>query len=235
MIKYIEHYPTINSTMDLAEKYIKEQKYDDHFLIVADQQTNGRGRKGNTWVSDINGLWFSLVINHISGHKSFTIFVGLCILNSLIELTENYDFKLKWPNDIYLYDKKVCGLICSQFSKYHKTSLCIGINTNNNKPTLDTADTIKNILNIKIENDIYLQKILGSILNNIHKFEESGISIFADILLKHDYLQGKKIKVLSGYDTYEGNYKGLNNEGELLIEINPDMIQNISSGTIINL
>ena len=176
-IKYIEHYETLDSTMALAEMYIHQQKYDDHFLIIANQQTNARGRKGNDWHSDIGGLWFNLVLNHVSEQKTFTLFIGLCILKSLIELCNNDDFRIKWPNDIYLYDKKICGLMCSQFSKFHKTNIGIGINTNNDTPPLEHSGSLIKLLSIRIDNEIYLQKIVDTILNYLPIFEKYGLSM----------------------------------------------------------
>ena len=233
MIKYIEYYHTIDSTIDLAEKYIKEQKYDDHFLIRADIQTNARGRKGNEWDSGLDGLWFNIGLNHISKQKSFTIFIGICILNSLIELTHCQEFKIKWPNDIYLYDKKICGIICSQFIQYHKINIGIGINTNNDKPPIKKADSIKNLLNLELKNDVYLHMILKTIFNTIGDFEKFGIDMFADLYKKYDYLVNQKIKVTSGKETLEGYYKGINSDGELLIKDCKNITQIINSGEII--
>ena len=232
MIKYTEHHHIIDSTMNLAERYIKEQKYDDHFLIIADEQTNARGRKENKWLSDIGCLWFNLVLSHISRQKSFTSFIGVCILKTLLELTDNHSFKIKWPNDIYLFDKKIGGLICTQFTKYKKTSIGIGINTNNEKPLLETADSIRNTLTKNINNYIYLHKIIHSVFDNLSIFEESGITIFSDIIKEHDYLHKKQIKVITGNNTYQGQYIGLNNDGELLLLDNQNIVNTIYSGSV---
>lgn len=219
--------------MLLADEYIKSHKYADHFIIIADVQTSARGRKGNDWSSEEGGLWCSLVLNHISLHQSFTLYIGLCILKSLIEITKKYSFKIKWPNDIYLMDDKVCGLICSQYQKYHKTSIGIGINTNNSKPLIENANSINNILNVYIDNQILLGVLIKNIFFDLHLFEAQGLSILLDYYQKYDFLLDKRIKVISGNDAHTGKYLGINNMGELVLRNDKDIEQRIGAGTVI--
>ena len=215
--------------MTLAEEYINSKKYSEPFLIVADEQTQGRGRKGNEWNSTLGGLWFNLVLDHISTQRSFTLFIGYCITKALNELNACNLFKLKWPNDIYLNSVKVCGIICSQYEQFHKTSIGIGIDTNNYSEYL----SIKQILNKNIENQLYLDVIINNILSQLNNFEEKGIDFFINYYKNHDFLNEKEITVISGNENFFGDYVGINPDGALLININGD-IKAIYSGTLIN-
>ncbi|MCL2064563.1 MAG: biotin--[acetyl-CoA-carboxylase] ligase [Candidatus Cloacimonetes bacterium] len=234
-IPHIESYKTIDSTKDLAEKYIISQKYEEHFLIIAENQTQGKGRKGNDWLSPQGGLWFSLVLNHISQKKAFTLFIGFCVLNALNELCTD-QFKIKWPNDIYLQDKKVCGIICSQHSQYNKTNIGIGINTNikNIPDTFPSySGSIMNLLDIEIDNKIYLSKILENIFQSLPYFEKQGINQFFDEYKKFDYLIDKKIKIISDSEQHEGVYKGIDKDGSLLLIDFEGNVKTIYSGSVI--
>ena len=238
-IKYIETYQTLESTKDLSEKYILEKKYNDHFLIIAESQSQGKGRKGNDWLSPVGGLWFNLVLKFVSEQKSFTLFAGYCVLKSLIELFEIYfkssiisDFKIKWPNDIYLFEKKICGLICSQYFQFGMTNIGIGINTNiRNMPELK-YDSILNLLNKEIDNKIYLTKIINKIFENLPIYEAKGLSLFNDYYKEHDFLKNKQIKIISGIHAYDGLYQGIDTDGALLLKEKDETIRTIYSGSV---
>ena len=234
-IKHIEVFECVESTMDIAERYVQESRYDDHFLILAETQSKGKGRKGNFWVSPKGGLWFSLGMNHISRQQAFTLFIGYCVLKSLSELTNTCAYKIKWPNDIYMENKKICGLYCSQYVQHHKTIVGIGINTNvSDTPfgVLLNADSISNLLGITIQNDIYLEAIVNRIFDNLDVFEDKGILLFSDCYHEHDFLKDKNIQVVTDKDTVSGLYQGINKDGALILKNQASDIQYIYAGSI---
>jgi len=227
-----ETHTTLTSTAELAEKYILENKYNEHFLIIAETQTHGRGRKGNAWHSSKGGLYFNLVINHLSTQKAFTLFIGYCILKTLNTLTKTDLFRIKWPNDIYLLDKKVCGLICSQFTQQNRTSIGIGINVGTPFMVSESYNNISNLLNIRIENQIYLDNIVSSIMENLETFEQTGLPLFYDYYHQHDFLKDKHITIDIGNQTHTGLYQGINPDGALLLKTNDDSIMTIYAGSV---
>ena len=231
-----EYFPILESTRDLAEEYIITKKYDSNFLIVAETQTKGKGRKDNEWISPKGGLWFSLVLKHLSAQKSFTLFLGYCILKTLKKLCDNSindtdTFKIKWPNDIYLYEKKVCGLICTQHHVYGMTNIGIGLNTNIAMMP-KYSDSIFNLLNISIDNDVYLSSILSCIFDELHIFEERGLSLFYDYYRCHDFLNNKLLNISSGNEFYKGFYSGIKDDGGLLLVEENGQQKAIYSGSI---
>ena len=214
--------------MALAEEYINAGKYPSHFVIIAEEQTQGRGRKATDWQSSPGGLWCNLVLDHISTQRSFTLYIGYCITKALNELAKTENFKSKWPNDIYLNNHKICGVICSQYEHQHKTSIGIGINTN----TFCTPyPSVREILDITIPNNIYLDKIINNIIENLSEFELYGLDYFLDYYKKHDFLQDKVISVISGKKTFHGKYSGINEDGALLLH-SQDEVKPIYSGSI---
>ena len=217
--------------MLLAERYIFDGKYKGNFLITAEIQSDGRGRKKNDWVSNKGGLWFNIVLDHVTKQDAFTLFIGLCIIESLINITQCISFKIKWPNDIYLFDYKVGGIICSQYKRFNKTSIGIGINTNNEKPNVTNANSIKTLTAITINNEVYQNHIVDCLFENLNKYEKNGFTEFIDKYLKYDYLTGKDLTITTGEQNLVGAYKGVNTQGELVLE-NKEGIHNIISGTI---
>jgi len=230
-----EQFALVTSTIDIAEKYIQGSKYPGHFLIVAEEQSESRGRNGSTWYSPRGGLWFSLVLHHLSMHKSFTLYIGCCVLRALIEVTKIPDFQIKWPNDIYLHNEKICGLICSRFIQHQKTHIGIGVNTNNELKSGFSPLMIKSIqklLNITIDNKIYLATILEQIFSSLDEYETQGSSLFRDYYFDKDYLKGKKIQITSGMEIWSGWYQGLNQEGNLVLEDENGKKRIICSGSV---
>jgi BirA family biotin operon repressor/biotin-[acetyl-CoA-carboxylase] ligase len=132
--------------------------------------------------------------------------------------------QIKWPNDIYLQNHKICGLICSQHAQYHKTSIGIGIKTN----ILNDIPSILSLLNLKINNETYLNTITAQILDNLPAFEQQGLSLFHDFYTTHDYLIGKHIKI----DNQQGLYAGINNDGAILLKTEDCQIKTIYSGSV---
>ncbi len=218
-IPIIKCFDSIDSTMSLSEKNL--QKYDKHSLIIACSQDNGRGRKGNNWVSPLGGLWFNLNLKHISQQKGFTLFLGYCIMKAINQLLQTQAFQIKWPNDIYLNNQKICGLICSQFPQHYTTLIGVGINTNITNPqSLNelNANSILLLTNKHIENEIYLSQIIDTILTELPLFEHKGLSHFLLYYQEHDYLHDKNICVTNPNSEICGVYQGINEDGALVLK-----------------
>jgi BirA family biotin operon repressor/biotin-[acetyl-CoA-carboxylase] ligase len=230
----IINHKSLNSTIETAELLIHANKYHEHFAVVADTQTSGRGRSGNDWSSPMGGLYTNIVLNHISKHHAITLYAGYCILLALAELTQSDSFRIKWPNDIYLFDKKVCGILCNKYDKFNKTSIGIGLNTNISDfySSLPNADTIVNLLDIHIDNSIYLEKIVYYIISGLLEFEEMGIDLFLSYYQKHDFLSEKYITIENHQKSLSGLYVGVANDGGIQIKLENDTIQTIYSGTV---
>ena len=127
----IVHKEEIDSTNSLAKR---ENKMPHGTVFMADFQTNGRGRRGNTWISKKNeGLWFSILLkpdNSSDNLSCITLVMGLAVNKAL---TNFIDIKtgIKWPNDIVLNNKKVCGILSEIAYKNNEIDyivLGVGIN-----------------------------------------------------------------------------------------------------------
>ena len=213
--------------MRVAEEYASQ--YTDHYLITADEQTNGRGRKGNDWKSPNGGLWLTLGMHHISTQKTFTLYIGYCVLKVLNEIFYPAEFQIKWPNDIYLKNHKVCGLICSQYPQYHKTLVGIGLNTNQDT---DEYQTIKSILKKEIPNKTYQDTILNQIFSHLTNYEKEGISLFRAYYEKYDFLKNKYLNIKIGERQLSGQYAGICDDGGLVLDTTEEKQETVYAGTV---
>lgn len=124
------HFPVIDSTNAYAKAHIDE--LESGTVILADQQTSGRGRLGRQWISPVGNLYCSLVYKDQTCDVSlFPLLCAISVSNALKRLLD-LDVSIKWPNDLVVGQKKLCGILCESvvfFSQIH--IICgIGINVN---------------------------------------------------------------------------------------------------------
>lgn len=143
MMRYPESFPVplirveeTNSTNNYLQALCDERKVEEFTTIVADFQTSGRGQRGNSWESEPGkNLLFSFVVfpEFLEARRQFLLsqIVSLAIKEEL----DNYvaDISIKWPNDIYWREKKICGMLIENdlMGRYISQSIAgIGININ---------------------------------------------------------------------------------------------------------
>jgi BirA family transcriptional regulator, biotin operon repressor / biotin---[acetyl-CoA-carboxylase] ligase len=225
------------STSKQAIKLIKDQMAQGNFLVVANEQTGGIGRGKNSWSSPPGGIWMTAALYGLSVSSNLTIFTGICIHKALCELFTKIEdeLKIKWPNDIYLNGKKLCGILSShnQASKYH----LLGIGLNSNIDTFPTeisniAISLSAYLKEPVNNESIMTKIFDNFAEDLPEFIEGNFDL--DYFKKHSFLKGKEIVLDTDFDQYSGLCKGINKNGAILIELKPGMIQPFYAGSVVS-
>ncbi|MCM8809792.1 MAG: biotin--[acetyl-CoA-carboxylase] ligase [Candidatus Omnitrophica bacterium] len=123
----VYYYEEITSTMDLAKNLVKEGR---EGIIVGEVQTEGRGRYGRKWLSPRGGLYLSFVLKK----SKITDFLSEIICLSLIETMKNFrieNCKIKFPNDIIINGRKICGILIEKDGDFY--IIGVGINIKKNK------------------------------------------------------------------------------------------------------
>ena len=133
------HISETNSTNNYLQSLCSKQKVEELTVVVADFQTSGRGQRGNSWESDSGkNLLFSIVIfpEFLEARRQFLIsqIISLAIKEELDTYTT--DISIKWPNDIYWKEKKICGILIENDLMGRNISQSIaGIGININQET----------------------------------------------------------------------------------------------------
>ncbi|HYF69223.1 MAG TPA: biotin--[acetyl-CoA-carboxylase] ligase [Ohtaekwangia sp.] len=136
--------PQCHSTNDLALRHCQENDWLEGTVIITDNQTAGRGQRGNSWLTEpAKNLTFSFMIrpSFLTVKEQFylTIFVSLGIYDYVTEKTDK-KVHIKWPNDILVDDRKICGvLIENQLSGNRLETTVIGIGLNINQQQFDAG------------------------------------------------------------------------------------------------
>ncbi len=164
----IEGYPVyfykeVTSTMDIAKNLIKENK---EGIVVAEIQTEGRGRYGRKWLSPEGGLYFSFVLKK----SKITDFLSEIISLSLVETMKNFGIencKIKFPNDIIINEKKICGILIEKIDEFYIAG--IGINVKKSKELEENKYICMEDI---LERKVVIKSVFEVFLRNFRKLKD---------------------------------------------------------------
>ena len=240
MGKQIIYFDSIDSTNSYAKKKIDRLK--EGTVILAEKQTAGRGRRGREWISpDGTGIWMSIALKPDipprEGIKMTQITVA-AVCKSIRELTK-LDALIKWPNDIVINGKKVCGILTEMAGELNEINyIVIGIGINVNMK--DFPDEIKKHAsslfiegNKKIDRKILLIDILKKFENLYDAYMENlNLNETLSIVRNYSAILGKNIRIIQGKSVKTARAVGINDDGLLLVETEDGGREPISSGEI---
>ncbi|MDH3325122.1 MAG: biotin--[acetyl-CoA-carboxylase] ligase [Gammaproteobacteria bacterium] len=202
---------------------------------LVEHQTEGRGRRGKSWVSPFGANIYLSIRKKIqvspkeSGCAS--LIVGLAVISAL-ESMGYYGMEIKWPNDIYFQGKKLAGVLIEAVSvKVNSVELVVGIGLNINM----SQDASKHIDQPWI--DLYQMSskkppsrnevavaLITNINSNLALFEVAGLAAFLNDWTQYDYLNGKTITVKQEQVEVYGKAMGINEQGELLVSSDNEIL-----------
>jgi len=218
-------FESIDSTNRMA-KQLAASGAPDGAVVVAEHQTCGRGRLGRSWDAPPGACVLCTVIFYPDIEPEFlfrlTMMASVAVVDALLA-TAGIRAGIKWPNDVYAGDKKICGILtevgCSQQSVQYAV-IGLGINVNwdlkNNGHLCDSATSLsavcgKNISRVKILQELLMQMDKG--YGIIH--DEASLHIQWMQRCMH---LGKTVRILSGRDSLEGKAEGITEKGYLMLQ-----------------
>lgn len=224
--------------IDSTNRYLKEKKeLDDYDLVIAKTQTDGRGRRGNEWLSDEGAALFSFALRVGSSlksedYKKLPLITGLAVLEGLKEITGNDLFKFKWTNDVYLNNKKISGVLIEKLEDFF--IIGIGINVNN-KEFGELNSKATSIIK-EFNQDYDIEEIIILVINKFKTFYNKLIDnkwnqILFD-LNSYNYLRGKKITISYSYKEDLDGYAGDIMEDGMLEVLTDKGIIKIDTGEV---
>jgi len=235
--KNIYHFKTIDSTNLFSKKLIKDG-VEEGTVVISDVQLSGRGRKNRTWSSPEGGLWFSVILYpnlHPKDGMLLTMTSSVSIAQGIKEKTGLKSI-IKWPNDLLIKDKKVCGILTEIDAEQDKIKYAIvgiGINVNNEleKDLKKTATTLKKEIGTIIKKEELFIAILKNFDENYNKLFSKGADFIRNLWLAHSNIIGKKIKVKNDGSVIIGKVKNVDNTGCIILETR-DGIITIDNGDV---
>jgi BirA family transcriptional regulator, biotin operon repressor / biotin---[acetyl-CoA-carboxylase] ligase len=220
-----------HSTSDLA-KNLDERGLTNHgMVILAEEQTRGRGQQGNVWQSNPHeNLTFTLVLKpqQFNIRHQF-LFNKVISIHLLVFFRSTFPehahaFHIKWPNDLYFYDRKIAGLLIEnalQGEHIHTSVVGIGLNVNQTSFDLPQASSLALGLQRILAREALLHDLLTYLDENlptIFYFSDAEVKtiehVYDTVLWKYQ----KEHTFKQGTETFKGIIQGVNPMGQLLIE-----------------
>ncbi|MGG4610507.1 bifunctional biotin--[acetyl-CoA-carboxylase] ligase/biotin operon repressor BirA [Providencia sp. Me31A] len=220
--------PVIDSTNQYMLERIPSLNSGD--TCLAEYQSAGRGRRGRQWISPFGcNLYLSMYWKLDQGPAAavgLSLVVGIVIAETLNKISQE-KVKVKWPNDLYMNDKKLAGILVELTGKTGDAAhiiIGIGINIGMNKNNIKSSNTITqewSSLRDEVEN-IERNELSANIIKALREslviFENEGLNPFLDRWFKLDNFLDRNVKLLIGNDIITGVERGINEQGALLLQ-----------------
>lgn len=227
-------YGSVKSTNDIAKE--KAENGAIHgTVIIADQQTKGRGRFGRSWQSPPGcGASISIILRpNFPPEKApgISLIVALALTETLNAYCPS-QVRIKWPNDVLISGKKVAGILNELSADKNKIEyLIIGVGININQTSDDFIGEIKDIatsVRMNCKNKINRAELVGGFLNQLEKeyleYSENFLINSLDRLHKYSSLIGQSLSASWGNKKVTGKAVDINSDGALVVDQNGELI-----------
>ena len=231
---------TLDSTNDYAKALARTESVHGT-LIVADTQTAGKGRRGRVWQSP-KGSTISMSLclepklptDRVSG---LTLVMALAVAEAVREVTK-LEPQIKWPNDIVVNGKKICGILTEMcfVENHYVVVIGTGINVNTDSFPEEIRE-IAGSLKTESDKETSREKLIAAVLKYFEGFYEQYEQTMDLSLLREHYEsmlanQGREVKVLDPQEPYTGVAKGITSSGNLVVVCEDETEREVYSGEV---
>ena len=220
---HVEVLPIIDSTNQYLLNNIEKLQTGDS--CVAEFQSKARGRRGRQWFAPFgSNLYFSMywrLDQGIAAAMGLSLVVGIVMADTLREIS-NQDIKVKWPNDLYLDDQKLAGILVELAGKTGDCAhVVIGVGVNLMMTNPDPNIVNQKWANLgKVDRNLLVAKVAKNLKTKLRDFEQHGLTPFLNDWQRLDNFVNRPVKLLIGDNVIRGVAKGINEQGALLLEQN---------------
>lgn len=222
-------YDSIGSTNAAAVKLIAENS-PPPFMVLAERQTAGRGRRGRKWVSPFGeNIYYSLALRIDGGMRQLeglSLLIGLAVLKTLREMGVQ-GAGLKWPNDVLVGRRKIAGILLELVGD--PADVChviIGIGINVNMRVTEEVDQLWTSLRLEVGSMANRNELAGKLTCNIEEYlsvhQASGFEVFRSEWEANHLWQGCAVSLLAGSQAVDGVVLGIDSQGALRLKVGSD-------------
>jgi BirA family biotin operon repressor/biotin-[acetyl-CoA-carboxylase] ligase len=232
----VSYYPSLPSTNDLAKRQAR-QGVKEGTVIVAGEQTAGRGRIKRGWLSPWGSIALSIILYPPIAYLPSLIMVASLAVAKSIERVTNLKAQVKWPNDVLVSGRKVCGILIESDVRGGKVDYAvigIGVNVNLNLADFPDIAPFATSLSQELGRDISRLEAIQSLLSQAEKLYLAlgeGDSVFRQWRERLVTL-GKEVQVSSAEATYRGIAESVAADGSLLLRQPDGSLLKIVAGDV---
>jgi BirA family biotin operon repressor/biotin-[acetyl-CoA-carboxylase] ligase len=221
--------------LDIAPNHMGKR-----YAVLSEKQDSGRGRRGREWVSPFGkNIYLSMLWSFQGGVASLgglSLIVAIAVERALVELGVS-GIKLKWPNDVYLDDKKLAGIlleVSGEYSGYCQVVIGIGLNIKLSdhdaksieQPWAQLSEHIEGI-----DRNTVAATLIGQLIKSIEEFDKHGFENFKEYWVRRDAFIDKEVDLILPDRVRSGTARGVNSKGEFLLETN-DGLEAVNAGEL---
>ena len=224
----IEYYDEIDSTNTKA-KELAEKGYPSGTLVVADRQLAGKGRRGRSWESPAGtGIFMTLMIKpdiNPNNASMLTLVAAMAVARAIMDVTGALA-QIKWPNDIVMNGKKICGILTemsAQFDYINHIVIGIGVNVHNEEFPEEIAHMASSLMLECDGKKFRRADLIEKMLEYFEQYYEVFLQTEDLSALEKEYDSmlvnlHKKVRVLDSKEPFEGTAMGITKKGELVVD-----------------
>ena len=239
--KRIFHFFKVDSTNSVAMT-LGESGEAHGTVVIAEEQTAGRGRAGHTWHSEkTNGIYMTVLLRPpIPPQQAplITLAAGLAVREAILEQT-GLAPDLHWPNDLLFGRKKFCGILTemnAEQDQIHFVAVGIGINVNHERIP-EELSKIATSLRIETKRVQSRVEIVTRLLRHLDSYYNRFVAEGAETIVARfsevsSYAYGKRVRIESASETYTGTTEGLESAGLLRVRRDDGRVLPVIAGTL---
>ncbi len=240
--KHIYHFFKVESTNDIAMK-LGEEDEAHGAVVIAEEQTQGRGRSGRVWSSEKStGIYCTVLLRPpISPAQAslLTLVAGLAARDAVGEELDAAP-DIRWPNDLLIQGKKFCGILTEMHAEPDRVNYAvvgIGINVNQSRMPAEIAG-IATSLRIESGHIHSRLEILIRLLRHLDRYYNLFLSSGSQPIVRRfaevsSYFQGKRVRITTATESFLGTTAGLESNGVLRVERDDGRIEPVISGDVV--
>ena len=233
----------VMSTNTIA-KFLSMNGVGNGAVVISEKQTKARGRSGKNWESPLGGVWLSIILNPNVNHSKIpliTLATGVAVENTLKRIGVK-NAEIKWPNDILIHGKKVCGILTEAITSFNTIeSVIIGVGIDANISIENFPEELREnmtTLNDEIGEKVDENLLIKLFLEEFEKISEQFINEEYETILKewrkNSYTIGKIVEVHEPFSKpYDGYVLGISRDGSLVVEKIDETLEKVISGECI--
>ena len=226
--KEVLYFDTIDSTNTKAQE-LAEKGYPSGTLVVADKQESGKGRRGRSWVSPSGtGIFMTLMIKpdiNPNNASMLTLVAALAVAKAITSVTGE-EALIKWPNDIVVNGKKVCGILTemnAQFDYINHIVVGIGINVHNESFPEEISQMASSLMIEAGGKRFHRAQIIAETMSYFEQYYDTFLKTqdLSALVREYDELlvnRNKSVRVLDPKEPFDGKAMGITPKGELIVD-----------------
>ncbi len=233
----IEYFKETESTNIIAREMAGS--VEEGTVVIAESQTGGRGRLGRKWISPEGGIWLSIILKpgiQPLYAPRITLMAGVSAAKTIRSF--GLPAKIKWPNDVLINGKKVCGILTEIEAEIDMIDYCvvgIGIDANVDTESFpeefrDSSTSLKKELGHEINRVDFVQKLMLEFEALYLIFQKNGFPSILEEWRGMSATIGEWVKITTQNRTIYGEAIGVDNEGALILETDEGKLEKIVAG-----